>query len=520
MKHKYFRDIVAAILLLFLTGCGTRQASEPKDNSSAAQNNGSAAQNNGEKVVHEAWYAVYMRGSKMGYSHTKTVQETENEQTVFRTDEVTQLEMPKGKDRLKVTITTSTTSTPEGKLLHYQYQQSLGALPMISKGTVVDNNRLVVHRTIAGKTREQSAQLPGDLVADDAWRRSLMEKPMTPGEKRTFHFLNLMSGKPLTQEVVAIDYEQTELLNTTRKLLRLDHVITTEAGDEMQGSVWIDPNGRILKTKEQIGIESYLTTQQVAMAPGDGGQFNLFSGTIIKIPRPLPQGIKTPQARYRVILKDADPSEILATSAAQRVSGHATKIVATVIVRTIDPTTPIGGPFIKEKGPTAADRDTNAMIQSDDALVIAMAGEVAQGERDPWTIAKALEQHIHRSMKETNFKQAFATAAEVAKSRSGDCSEYAVLLTAVCRARKIPARVAMGLVYMPSAQAFGYHMWTEVWIADRWIGLDATLKEGGVAAGHIKIADTPLSNGLSDSAFIKVAQFLAAEPRIELIKTD
>ena len=41
-----------------------------------------------------------------------------------------------------------------------------------------------------------------------------------------------------------------------------------------------------------------------------------------------------------------------------------------------------------------------------------------------------------------------ATAAEVARSREGDCTEHAVLLAALARARGIPARVAMGLVYV------------------------------------------------------------------------
>ena len=35
-----------------------------------------------------------------------------------------------------------------------------------------------------------------------------------------------------------------------------------------------------------------------------------------------------------------------------------------------------------------------------------------------------------------------------ARTRSGDCSEHAVLLTALLRARGIPARVSHGLVYL------------------------------------------------------------------------
>ena len=92
-----------------------------------------------------------------------------------------------------------------------------------------------------------------------------------------------------------------------------------------------------------------------------------------------------------------------------------------------------------------------------------------------------------------NFSQAFATAAEVARSLEGDCTEHAVLLAALCRARKIPARVAFGLVYYPPQKGFAYHMWNEVWIADRWVPLDATLGLGGIGADHIKLGDSNLS---------------------------
>ncbi len=496
---QYALVIMAATALptLCLPGCNTERAAN-------------------EKVVHEAWYAVHMRGSKIGYSHTKTVQTTENEQTVYRTDIVNQLDVKKGKDWLKITITTSTTSTPEGKLLVYQSRLPLGATPTVSKGTVV-GDQLVIEQTVAGKTTRRTLDLPADLVVGDACRRSLIKKPMAAGDKRVFHTFDPELGQLQTEEFVAVGYERVKLLEGSRKLLRLDHLMTTHTGEKRRSTLWVDQHGVPLKTY-LTGIETYHTTQRVATAKGVGGKFNLLFDTTVKIARPLPQGTQTPRARYRMRLKNADPSEIFSPGTTQAVRRIDDKS-AEISVRAVDPKTPLDARFPKSKGPTAADRNANTMIQSDDARVKALAHEVAKGKRDPWAIATALESHIHRSMHEVNFSQAFATAAEVAKSRTGDCSEYAVLLTAVCRARGIPARVAMGLVYMPRSQAFGYHMWTEAWIVDRWVPLDATLGRGGIGAGHLKVADTPLSDGLSDLAFYKIAQLLAAEPKIELVDT-
>ena len=68
--------------------------------------------------------------------------------------------------------------------------------------------------------------------------------------------------------------------------------------------------------------------------------------------------------------------------------------------------------------------------------------------------------------------------------------------------------MAIGLVYLPSADAFGYHMWTEVYIEKRWIPIDGTLAQGGIGAGHLEIARTNLKGASAYSAFLPVVQIL------------
>ena len=123
-----------------------------------------------------------------------------------------------------------------------------------------------------------------------------------------------------------------------------------------------------------------------------------------------------------------------------------------------------------QQPPTEADRQPNNLIQSDHPLVAQMADEAA-GQRDrpladrawPWNATFA------NSVRNKNFTQALATAADVAQTREGDCTEHAVLLAALARAKDIPARVAIGLVYVESLKGFGYHMWTELYVNDAWL---------------------------------------------------
>ena len=142
-----------------------------------------------------------------------------------------------------------------------------------------------------------------------------------------------------------------------------------------------------------------------------------------------------------------------------------------------------------------------------------MAEGVAPGEEDPWQTAIALENFVSRTVEVRDFSQVFVSAAEVAASKQGDCTEHAVLLAALCRAREIPARVAMGLVYVEEKQGFLYHMWTEAWIHDRWIPLDGTLGLGGIGVAHLKLADSTLAG---PSAYADIIPIINVVGRLKI----
>ena len=112
-------------------------------------------------------------------------------------------------------------------------------------------------------------------------------------------------------------------------------------------------------------------------------------------------------------------------------------------------------------------------------------------EKDPWRKAQRIEKWVHEHMK-PNAEVNFAPASQVLRDLQGDCRQHAMLTAALCRAAGVPARTAIGLVYVNDPDrgpVLGFHMWTEVWIAGQWLMLDAVLGQGNVGAGHLKIAD-------------------------------
>ncbi len=94
------------------------------------------------------------------------------------------------------------------------------------------------------------------------------------------------------------------------------------------------------------------------------------------------------------------------------------------------------------------------------------------------------------------FIHGFHIASVIATQRSGDCTEYAVLVTALARALGLPARVVVGTVIHElegDIGAYG-HAWAEVWRAGQWHIVDAALYDPDASGGTYYLPAGELEN--------------------------
>ena len=94
-------------------------------------------------------------------------------------------------------------------------------------------------------------------------------------------------------------------------------------------------------------------------------------------------------------------------------------------------------------------------IQSDDKEMVEKAREIVGDQKDPAAAAKKLMEWVYNNVEKKPVINV-PSAVEVLKTKVGDCNEHAVLLTALLRASKIPARECVGLVYANGR--FFYHV--------------------------------------------------------------
>ena len=282
---------------------------------------------------------------------------------------------------------------------------------------------------------------------------------------------------------------------------------------------WLDRAGEFVKlSMDLLQTTTYRTTKEVAVGEIEPQSIDLNAGTMVRLEQPLQNAHGLSQARYRVRLERGDPSKAFAAGVSQqvkRVDDH----TAEITVLAIRPGSELPPDPSSDALPTPEDSAPNNLIQSDDERVVEMAREAVGSETDAWKKAVALTKYVRGAITLKDYRTALATAAEVAQSRSGDCTEHAVLLAALARASGLPARVAMGLVYVEREQAFMFHMWTEIYIDNAWIPLDATLGTAGIGCGHLKLVRSNLKGGSAYSSFLPVAQVLG-QLKIEVLETE
>jgi hypothetical protein len=507
-----------AIALLAVVGC-SQNAAQPGAIERDAQSQSAAPSKsaaNPTLAAKETWDVYYIQGVRAGYGRIVEREVDDEGRTLLRFEGEQKLSIQRFGEATEVGFEISSLETPEGKLLSLSSKREMGPQPTTVSGWVQDD-KLHLSTTTAGKTVESQIDWPAEARGYFAIEQELARKPMQPGEHRTFEGLEPIANTLGQIDLLAGDYEVAELLAGSYELLRIESTVE-QLGEKLSETLWVDRSGAVLKGHFPVmQISRYRTTKAVALAEPDE-MFDLGDASTVKLAKPLKNAHESKHAVYRVELSGGDPAAVFVAGPGQRVKSTGPNS-AEITVDALRPDalrpdalrpdapSPEGQAELAAP-PTAADRQPSSFIQSDDPAIIAMAEKAAGDEQDPWKVAASLESYVHRNLAAKNYSTAFATASEVAQSMEGDCTEHAVLLAALARARKLPARVAIGLVYAAKEQGFAFHLWTEVYVNRRWIPLDATLGRGGAGADHLKLADSSLEGDAAYASFLPVAQVL------------
>jgi hypothetical protein len=268
--------------------------------------------------------------------------------------------------------------------------------------------------------------------------------------------------------------------------------------------LWLDTQGKLRHLERQFFGATLVwdLCLQACDAPIDR-PFDLMARLVVQSPYRVPKSAFPGPIRYVLSRIDGTPPRLPATGEQSVVADGANTIVT------------ICGDCGAAEVFADSDRQhylqPNPWVQSDSPEIKKFARRHGTGKTVP-EIMSHLVEAVRDHMTGPVDYLGYASAEEALRTRSGDCTEYAVLLAALARAQNIPARVSYGLVYADrfsgKKDVFSPHAWVQAWTGTRWQSYDAGI--GEFDATHLA-----LSIGSGDPRDVENAAGAPAQLRIE-----
>ncbi|HMP58117.1 MAG TPA: transglutaminase-like domain-containing protein [Gemmatales bacterium] len=442
----------------------------------------------------DVWEAIWIDSHHVGWCRRQTRAAQANGVDVVETAIELELGLRRDGRALSIHQVHAFHESIDGRLLGFILQDQIGPEQQITrKGRVQDDELIWTTQWRGQPAREKSASLPKNVRGPWGQMLELKRGPSIGMNEPGWHRYEPVFDAILPVDVGWQPADRVELPQQPPQrlrsvILRLDGV--PDAPEAME-QWWLDVSNEVVLRKQRhasLGTLTFVRTtpEKAKVGMTRAFAFDVGKAQLIRLNRPLADFNATAEATYRVRLKEGDKAPAIPSSDRQKVQPDGPQAVTVQVIGLETP--PDLGPTRFQ--PPAGYLTSNAVLNAKDAIVRRHAQEATRGQSRPWAKAQAIERWVHRQLRgKPESSEGHARADEVARRLAGDCKAHAILAAAMCRAVDIPARTAVGLVYVPKERALGFHMWLEVWIDGRWYALDPTLGEGRVGAGHLKLGD-------------------------------
>ena len=288
-------------------------------------------------------------------------------------------------------------------------------------------------------------------------------------------------------EFVSLDLDEGELQRQTATVAEVEtqsvEGVETRAyrligHDERRGQVStsvMDARGTLLSHMSASMTGFRLESEEVAKrldAPSD-----LFFDTLAKVDDPL--GDTEALTRVRLRVEGAARFEV-PSGPGQRVERDRDSLVLVL-------ESPVLAPVLATPEEVQRALKATPKFPADHPEVVRLARE-AVGDATTPSAKVGLLVHFVAAFVEDVLDADAETVLEIVGAKKGDCTEHAMLFTALARAAGVPTRTVRGLGYLgDEVRAFGGPAWNEVVLDGAWIPVDPTWDQPRADLGHIRL---------------------------------
>jgi transglutaminase-like putative cysteine protease len=438
------------------------------------------------------WRGVYYRGEKIGF----TVSQTTRTDTGFELQEDARLELVLLGSTSATALRTTARVDENFALESFAFSLDPGTGAIEVTGEVQEispgdpaGHRLVLTVKSAGSERTEIRQLQELPVLNLNFSRILASRGIEAGTTQRW---TMFDPATLRNAPVELHIGDREVVRTRDGFIPAFRVEMAYQG--LTTTSWVTDTGDVVREESPLGLMTLRESPEDARGlavPGRVQQDLLRMSAVVPEMR---QRIDEPRdvRRLRLRLQGFDRPGPDMDGVGQNVDGN--------VVDIQDPRTLRPGP---------ADTSSRAylapepLIESDAPEIIAEARRAVEGASGPRARAERLTRYVN-ALLEKKPTISIPSALEVLRTKIGDCNEHTALYVAMARAVDIPARIAVGLVYIRGAQgAFYYHAWPEVYLDEGngqglWLPVDPTLNQFPADGTHLRL----VRGGLEQQAAI------------------
>ncbi len=444
-----------------------------------------------EKVsADEDYFALFMGGKKVGH----TIQQRNVSEQKVTTSEKVVMTISRGNIPITIKVTETCVETLDGKPLSFEAIQDMSLMTMTIKGTVSKDGTVSLTTISTAGQAVTTFPWPDGAVMAEGLRLIQQKKGLKEGTSYSAKLFSPANMLALETKVKIGVRENVDLLGRVVPLTKVLTSMTMPGAGEIAVVQYVDDELKVQKTVMPVmgmNIEMIACAKEFAFSDND--VFEMIDKMFVASPEPL-ENIESAEA-ISYLLRPTDPSEnlVIPTSDNQKVRQKDNSVI--VLVRPVKAAQGTKFPYRGSDANIREALEPTQYIQSNDQKIIKLARQAIGNTKDAAEAVKKIESFVAEYMENKGLSVGYASAVEVADSKQGDCSEFAVLTAALCRAVGIPARVATGIAYIDEfagiENSFGGHAWTEAYVGGKWVGLDSAFKSAGLAgfdAGHITLA--------------------------------
>jgi hypothetical protein len=432
------------------------------------------------------YFALFLDGKKVGHAvQNRVVTERKVTSSI-------ELQITLSRTGIPVSVQTKavTVETIDGKPLGFELE-NLGLMVTKTTGTIDE------HGTVKVTTGQQQIEFDwtSGAVMSEGMRLLHLKHGLKEGTGYTAKLFDPSMMQAVDVEVRVGPKQNVDLLGRVVELTEVQSTVSSALFGSLSSTEYYDKELRLQKSITPLMgmvVEQVACTREFAL--GENDVLEVVDKMFMTSPEPLDNADSARSITYHLSPENDTDSLIIPPNDNQEVQ----RLSNGKVILTVEPVVAPTGVRFPYKGsdPMALKAlEPTRYVESDQQVIIDLARRAVGDISDAAEAARRIETFVADYVTDKSLSVGYASAADVAASRQGDCSEHAVLTAALCRAVGIPAQVVTGLAYVSQwrtvQNGFGGHAWVQVYLGGNWVGLDAAFKGaslGGYGAGHIALA--------------------------------